>query len=253
MPKTQLITSLAALCLISSLVSCSLPSSQGGPQAWIDAPLTGTVLPVNQPATIKSHSSAASGIAKVELDVNRSVVSTDVVPGGDQTYLLMDQSWTPTQAGTYQVRVRAQTSNGQWSRYAVVTVTVVDRPIVAPSSTESPTAVFTFTPTLTETPASTSTPAATSTPTTPRFTLTENAFCRKGADVSFPDVTGITTGETVDIMGVSEDGFWYFVFWKRFGVRCWVAAPAGQVSGDLNAVPMMVSPPTSTPVPVRSP
>jgi hypothetical protein len=126
----------------------------------------------------------------------------------------------------------------------------------APTATQ---AVIAYTPTLTSTPTliptatsapvlGTPTQTLTPTPAVPSFTLTENAFCRKGPDVSFSDVTGITKGETVAIQGVSEDGYWYFVFWARFKVKCWVAKPTGQAGGDLTGVPVMVSPDTPTPV-----
>src|SRR5258706_868770 len=92
----------------------------------------------------------------------------------------------------------------------------------------------------------TPTPAAASAPT---FTLTKNAFCRKGPDVSFPDVDAILKGETVDILNVSEDGFWYYVYWKQKNAKCWVAASAGQANGQLQGVQVLIGPATLTPTP----
>lgn len=76
----------------------------------------------------------------------------------------------------------------------------------------------------------------------PTFTLTKNAFCRKGPDASFEDVSAILAGETVDILNTSEDGFWYFVDWKSFNVKCWVAASAGNVNGDLSGIEVLIVP-----------
>jgi len=76
----------------------------------------------------------------------------------------------------------------------------------------------------------------------PSFTLTKNAFCRKGPDASFEDVSAILAGETVDILNISEDGFWYFVDWKSFNAKCWVATSAGNTSGDLGGIEVLVVP-----------
>ncbi len=125
--------------------------------------------------------------------------------------------------------------------------TAAETSAVAPSLSASSAPALTSTSSVSPTPAATSTSTLTPTPAIPQFTLNENAFCRKGADVSFPDVTGIVKGTTVDILGVSEDGYWYFVFLAQYKAKCWVAAPTGQVSGDLAGVPTMVSPDTPTP------
>ena len=240
----------AGLCAIL-LAACSFPTIAGGsgPYAWIDAPLDGSILPVDAPVQIVSHASAAGGIAKVELSIDSSVLSTDDVPEAGQAYVLMQQSWTPTQPGTYQVRVRSETSGGQWSGYAVVNVTVEGSPSPTPVPSDTPTPVITFTPTL----VITSTPTSPPTSAVPTFTLIENAFCRKGPDVSFPDITALPKGETVDIKGVSEDGFWYYILWAKFNTECWLAAPAGQTNGNLQGVPVLVSPGTATPPPAKKP
>ncbi len=235
------------------LAACSFPTIAGGsgPYAWIDAPLDGSVVPLGAPVQIVSHASAASSISKVELSIDNSVLSTDDVPEAGQAYVVMNQSWIPTQPGTYQVRVRSQTAGGQWSNYAVVNVTVQAGPSPTPPPSDTPTPVITLTPTLVITFTPTSLPAATK----PTFTLIENAFCRTGPDVSFPDVTALPKGETAEIRGVSEDGFWYYIFWAKFNTQCWIAAPAGQTSGDLQGVPVLVSPQTvtDTPAPGKKP
>lgn len=246
---------LAFVWLSLSLAACTLNQAAGGSQAWIDAPLTGSVLPINTSVEVVSHSSDPAGIDSVELSINNAVVSTDGVPGSGQSYVLMKQKWTPTAAGSYQVRVRARSSSGQWSQYATVIVGVKRAPDVVPSlrASETPAARSTLTPQPTLT-ASAEPPSPTASaqplaPTAPTLSMTENAFCRQGADTSFPDITAIPAGETVDIKGVSADGFWYFVFWQKFSVRCWVAASTGQVSGDVSGITVINSPPTPGPSP----
>ncbi len=121
----------------------------------------------------------------------------------------------------------------------------VNTPALVSTSTPAPAPALshTLTPTpVPDTPTNTPTP----TPSVASFTLLKNAFCRKGPDVSWPDVTGIVLGETVTIQGVSEDGYWYFVYLPRYKVKCWVAAPTGRTSGDLTGLPVMEGPPTPT-------
>jgi hypothetical protein len=83
----------------------------------------------------------------------------------------------------------------------------------------------------------------------PTFTLNKNAFCRKGPDMTFSDVTAVTAGETVDILNVSEDGFWYFIYWKKFDAKCWVATGTGDVNGDVTGIKVLVGPPLPVPKP----
>lgn len=76
----------------------------------------------------------------------------------------------------------------------------------------------------------------------PTFILKKNAFCRTGPDVSFPDVTAIPAGDTLDILNVSEDGFWYFIYWKNFNAKCWVATGMGDVNGDITGIQVLIVP-----------
>ena len=244
------------LALISVFfTSCNLPQQNAnGPHAWIDSPLTGSVLQVNTAVDIVSHSSDSLSLSNVELSINNALLRVDAIPEANLTYVLMKQSWTPSAAGTYQVRLRTQASSGQWSDYAVVSVTVEADSTIRPTLPETPTSTMPlpFSPTpipSTPTPTITLPPRFTPTASTPTFALVENAFCRIGPDISFADITAIPKGETVDIQGVSEDGFWYFVFWGQFNTRCWIAARTGQIAGDLTGVPVLASPLTSTPSP----
>lgn len=263
MRRTLILTvfSLVLVCLSA----CNLPNGQpaSGPHAWIDAPLPGSVVPVNSNVDVISHASDPAGINNVELDINAAALHTDAVPGTGQAYVLMKQSWMPTQAGTYQLRVRTKAIDGQWSDYAVVLVIVAGQAAGRPTPNASPVPLEAFTPslsptlagspTLLATLAPTFTPSLTPTLAAPLFTFNENAFCRLGPSTAFADVTAIPKGDSADIRGVSQDGLWYFVFWKRLSVRCWVAASTGQAGGDLSGVPVLVSPPTPTSTPRRLP
>jgi hypothetical protein len=105
---------------------------------------------------------------------------------------------------------------------------------------------------------STSTPVPSVTPVAasgPKFVFDKNAFCREGPSTVFSDVTAMTAGETVDILGRNDElgSLWYFVEWKKFTVKCWVAASTGHPLGDLTAIPELASPPTPTPTSVPIP
>ena len=240
----RLITFLVYAGLLLSLVSCNLPAGQDtpGPQAWIDAPLSGSVLQSNTLIDVISHASDTSGITLVELDINNTALHSDSVPEAGQGYVKMNQTWTPSQPGTYEIRVRARAGSGQWSPYAVVSVTVANLPTGTPTRTN--------TPTESPTPQVTKTPGPSPTPANPTFKLIENGFCHTGPDTSFAATTAIPNGDIVDIRGISGDGFWYFVFWKQFKASCWVAAHAGLASGNLTGLPVLASPPTPTHTPL---
>ncbi len=92
----------------------------------------------------------------------------------------------------------------------------------------------------------------------PTFVLTKNAFCRKGPGINYSDTTAVPLGDIVDILGVSQDGEWYYIFWSKFNASCWVAKSTGQPSGDLQLISILTPPPTPlptaippTPVPTR--
>lgn len=221
--------------------SCNLPTQGTGLHAWIDSPLNGSLLPVDSEVDVISHSNDLAGITNVELSINNVVLRTDAVPNPGEVYVLMSQAWTPTQAGSYLVKVRSQNANGVWSDYGVVSVKVESGPRINLTLGESPTPVATFTPN------PTATPSQIPTPENPTFTLNENASCRSGPDVSFTELASIPDGVTVDIKGASEDGSWYFIFWKQFSVRCWAASTAGVTAGNMTGVPVMISPPTPLP------
>ena len=87
------------------------------------------------------------------------------------------------------------------------------------------------------------------------FIIDKNAFCRQGPGLVYKDITAVPAGEIVDILGRSQDSLWYYVFWKKFTVKCWVGAATGHANGDVSGVAVLAAPPTPTwtasPVPMR--
>lgn len=85
----------------------------------------------------------------------------------------------------------------------------------------------------------------------PKFVFDKNAFCRKGPGVNYSDVTAISAGETVDILGTSPDNQWFHIYWAKFNAKCWVAISTGHSIGDLLNIPILTPP--ATPVPTTIP
>lgn len=210
------------------------PASQS-PQAWIDSPLNGTTLPLGE-VEIVSHAASSSGITRVELSVNGAVLRADSNPKPGETLSLARQTWLPAAGGTYQVSVRAQNAQGEWSAPASVTITILEAPTAAPTSTPPPTALPTREPTRTPTPAG-----------PPTIVLVRNSFCRAGPGQVYREITALAAGDSAEIRGVSQDGFWLFIYWPKFRVECWIVASAAPPGTDWSGVPVLVAPPTPLP------
>ena len=130
--------------------------------------------------------------------------------------------------------------------YLFPTATPVPSSTPVPTKTLRPTPSYTPTPRMTLTPTPTrkptitrtSTRTPTSMPSIPIFTFITGSFCRTGPGTAYPETTGIQAGDTVEIVGRNADNTWYYIFWKKFSVKCWVSSSTGQASGDVTGVPV---------------
>jgi len=153
-----LIMLLLAACLVAGCTGVkSVANRSGGPQAWFDAPLDGSALPLAQPYEIVFHISDLSGVMMGELSINGQVLEVMENPVAKQTLATLRKVWTPTEPGNYTIRARAQNGGGQWSEYAEAVVTV-GGPIETPTPTQTPLTVTEITP-ITVTPSPTFTTA----------------------------------------------------------------------------------------------
>lgn len=75
------------------------------------------------------------------------------------------------------------------------------------------------------------------------FEFTKNAFCREGPDTRYRDITAIQAGEIVDVTGRIQDNSWWYVFWSKFSVSCWVSNSTGTFRGDASILPILTPPP----------
>jgi len=143
------------------LSACNMPMvANNGPQAWIDAPLNGMVLPLHV-YKLTLHSSDSFGISAMEVSVNDQLLATINNPDPTQLLVHLEQEWNPPAPGRYTISARAKSMSGKWSQPDVVTVEIGGPGTSTPTS--SPTLAFTDTPTATPTLAFTSTVTATPT------------------------------------------------------------------------------------------
>ena len=49
------------------LLGCNMPEDATGIYVWLDVPLNGLTIPVNQEVNIEGHASSESGISKIEV------------------------------------------------------------------------------------------------------------------------------------------------------------------------------------------
>jgi serine/threonine protein kinase len=117
--------------------------------------------------------------------------------------------------------------------------------------TERPTATSTVTRTPSNTPTVTpsQTPTATETPTpaTPVASTRRQLSVRQGPGSQYPPLTSLSAGDTVDILGISEDGAW-FQIQLQDGQLGWLPAnsPLITTAGNIYDLPL-AEPPTVTP------
>ncbi len=146
--------------LICLLAACNMPQAESNlPQAWIDAPLDGSVLPL-APYEIVLHAFAPGAPAAVELTINGQSV---LVPANalDNPLSVVRYGWKPPEAGRYTLSVRTRDVKGNWSN-PDTHVVIIGGLTITPTLviTVTPTSVITVTPTPVITTTPTPVPAA---------------------------------------------------------------------------------------------
>ena len=156
------------------LAGCNL--SQGtSPQAWIDAPLDGSIL-LLAPYTIVFHAFAAGNPQAVELTINSQAVTPDALEL-NQPLVTISYLWSPEKPGRYVIAARTQDQKGTWSEAHTHVVIVGE-------TTITPTLIPSITPTLISSITPTPTPTITATITQPvgpvfsNIRLSANIFYR---------------------------------------------------------------------------
>ena len=149
-----------ALVIILALSSCAPPEAR--PLVIIVSPITDTVVEVNTDVLIKATATDVSGVARIELYANGTLVAAESNPAvvtGNYSAVL---HWMPRLPGNYTLEARAVSYTNQLSEPASIKVIAIASTV---RPTNTPTLISTLTPSLTATraPSPTGTPA----PTTP--------------------------------------------------------------------------------------
>ena len=168
--RIRLNTAMALAALMLFLSACNLPQKpeadlqpapQGKLQAWVDAPLNGSRLPVNVAYPVVCHGADPSGVTAVDFSVNSAAAGIFTAAAADPMLLTANFSWLPTAPGRFMLECRAQNTSGIWSEPAQAMVIIEG---VTPTFTPTPS----LTPTLTVTPTPTETATLTPSP-VPQF------------------------------------------------------------------------------------
>jgi len=108
-----------------------------GPQAWIDAPLNESRLPLS-PYQIVFHISEQDGVSLGELSINDQVVELILNSDPSSNVATLRYVWNPSQPGKYVIRVRAQSVNGEWGDPDSAVVYIGEITVLTPTTTPSP-------------------------------------------------------------------------------------------------------------------
>ncbi len=250
------VAALGTACDVPTPTGQPVAAAQGGPVAWIDAPLDRSDLPL-APYEVVFHCSVPSGVAWVEFSVDGAILVSNAPPDTTQSLVTTRYVWTPLAPGNYTLRARARDAAGVWSEYATSVVTVEGEAetssptpvlptdtLVPPSLTPVPSAPTPIPPTSTPTPIPPTPVPPTSIP-TPIPTLPPPpqgpaiSGVQPSVSVFYSDskcgVTQLTLQATVDDPdGVSSVTFNYWLKDKTSGAESgWaVIVPMQRVGGS---------------------
>jgi len=157
-------------------VSNTTTNSAINPIIVMNSPLNNAQFREGDQVTVQSTSTDQSGIVRVELSVDNTVVRTDPLQN-PQTTAIMIQTWIAT-PGTHTITVRAVNTSGISSAPASIAISVA--PVIAATPTPR---VITVTPIP---------QVVTVTPASPLTCINNSAFV---ADVTVPDKTVLAPGQ----------------------------------------------------------
>jgi hypothetical protein len=215
-------TSVLALTLFVLLLSSCGPTGQvetdqdftfgdSQPQAWIDAPLNESYLPLEQ-YEIVFHISGQDSIALGELSINNQVVESQPNPDSSKKLATLKYLWNPTEPGTYLLSVRAQDTDGTWGPEAQAVVYIAE----------------------TAAPAAECEPAA---------EVSLNAACRLGPTTYHLPAAYLQEGENLAILGTNLDQTWWAVQPPDQTQPCWISGQITSPSCLPEEVAYLPSPP----------
>ena len=222
----------------SLVIVCSCAPAGGGPQAWIDAPLDNTTVPL-APLTITAHASAAGGVASIEFTIDdQSLTSVKTANGGRLEWRAVE--WTPPGPGTYRIGARGVGNDGATGPLATSMVTVSGEAVL-PVPLPGPVTATAVTPTVTATPV-TVTPITPEAPAAPGVVGKMNANCREGPGTSWDIYGNLLEEQHAELKGRLADNTWLLIHLVGRSLNCWIATSVVDVQGDLDEVAVVPAP-----------
>jgi septal ring-binding cell division protein DamX len=212
--------------------------TQTTPNVFIQSPVAGSQVQINQPVAVNVTASDPNGITRAELWVGGNVVDQQqsAIAEGQPTFPAA-MLWTPTVAGSYTLEVRAYNSLGAASAPTTVMVTVVGGQ------------------TVTDTPTPT-TPTETPPPSGPPIAITTSDLnVREGPGQDYPILGLLPVNTQVEVAAKNPNGTWWqIVYPPDSAERAWIYAPFTRPSNTEN-VPVVETPvpPTVTQTPTITP
>ncbi len=233
------------------------------PVANITAPTPGQQVEVGQPVLIKFGASDVEGIVQMEVTINGEPVYVETIDPPVNAFVA-DYTWTPSKTRNYLIQAIAFSIDGDSSDPVQVSLTAVEPgsapppetptepPAAAPTATSTPPLMPTFTPT---TESGDSGPTGDQVNLKPMATALLTLNVRSGPGTAYPVVGRLPQGESAEILGRDEGGFWWQIDFPAAneGVG-WIAA-GNDFSTAVNTgnVPVVDSPPEPTPDAAASP
>jgi uncharacterized protein YraI len=209
------------------------------PSVFIQSPVAGSQVPINQPVTVNATASDPNGITRAELWVGGNVVDQQesAIPEGQPTFPVT-MHWTPTVAGSYTLEVRAYNSLDVASAPTTVMITAAG---AAQEQGNVPTPT-----TPGETPTASGPPLA---------VTTTDLNVREGPGQEYPVLGLLPVTTQVEVSGKNLDGSWWQIVYPNGSAgQGWIFAAFTRPSNTEN-VPVVQTPvpPTPTQTPTVSP
>ncbi len=272
------LTALVVL-IVGAIIVLGLSSRPGGlgalfgPTATDTPTLTSTPTTTLTPTATPTLTPSATSTATPSTPIAQALRSLTVRQGPGSQYPLVRRL-----VADEQVEIAGISEDGAWYQVilpegetgwvssATISVTtfgslrgvpVAEAPTNTPTFTytPSPTPTATASATPTRTPTVTPTPSATFTPlpSIPIALPVRAITVRVGPGSQYPAAGRLAADDQVDILGISEDGGWYWIEMAD-GNMAWLTASPALVDtiGNLRTLPI-IDPPTPTPLPTATP
>ncbi len=244
MKKTSLKHLAVAVFVLVSLGACGPQALQSvfGNASWIDKPLANSTLPLGAHEVI-SHANSPEGIAAFELSVDGVPIAMNDVPADQygESLAYITQLWNPTEAGIYELSIRAMDVSGEYGPPTSIMVQVVDETEEEPAAAPTEEGVVVVEEPTAEAGVCT-------------YEALVNLFCREGSDTRFEAIDSFTPGQTAPVVGMSTDGFYWYVLGPLSSLQCTVpsAERYGFVTGDCSGLPQFTPMPTPADTPTST-